>query len=92
MRYFRSDAIAYESIRSQLDAAWTLPNDKGTSTCIAPVASAPHDASGRVLLAVRPEFCEFDAVASVLPQLLASGAVEEIDAATYWASQPQPMP
>lgn len=88
-RYFRSDSVTYEAIRSQLDAAWGLPNDKGTQTCFAPAGVAPQDSAGRVLLAVRPEFCEFDAVAAVLPSLLSGGIVEEIDAATYWGSQPQ---
>lgn len=88
-RYFRSDSVTYEAIRLQLDAAWGLPNDKGTATCFTPAAAAPQDSMGRVLLAVRPEFCEFDAVSSVLPSMLSSGAVEEIDAAAYWASQPQ---
>ncbi len=88
-RYFRSDSVTYEAIRSQLDAAWGLPNDKGTQTCFSPAGVAPHDSAGRVLLAVRPEFCEFDAVAAVLPSLLSGGIVEEIDMATYWASQPQ---
>jgi hypothetical protein len=32
---------------------------------------------------VRPEFVAFDAVAAMLPDLLASGAVEEITAAEY---------
>jgi hypothetical protein len=36
-------------------------------------------------LAVLSEFCEYEAVAAVLPNLLASGAVQEIDAAAYHA-------
>ncbi len=84
-RYFRtSDANLYESIRLQLDAAWGHPTPDGkTLTCFDPVAVAPRDAAGRVLLAVRPEFCDYHAVAAVLPGLIASGSVEEIDAAAY---------
>ena len=89
MRYFRTaDVALYESIRLQLDAAWGHPTPDGkTLTCFDPVAVAPRDSSGRVLLAVNDEFCTYDAVAAVLPGLIASGAVEEIDAAAY-----QPVP
>lgn len=89
MRYFRTaDADLYESIRLQLDAAWGHPTPNGrTVTCIDPAAVAPRDAAGRILLAVKPDFAEYEAVASVLPGLLASGAVEEIAAAEY-----QPVP
>jgi len=85
MRYFRiaSDAV-YESIRLQLDAAWGHPTPDGsTVTCVDPAAVAPHDAEGRVLLAVLPEFCEYESVAAMLPQLLASGVVAEIEASEY---------
>jgi len=89
-RYFRSDAATYEAIRLQLDAAWGHGPGTGTDTCFEPAATAPHDPEGRPLLGVRPEFCEYDAVAAMLPQLLASGAVEEIDEATYRAALPTP--
>lgn len=88
-RFFRSDAATYETIRLQLDAAWGHGPGTGTLTCFEPAATAPRDTQGRVLLAVLAEFCEYDAVAAVLPQLLASGAVEEISEATYRASIPQ---
>jgi hypothetical protein len=84
MLYFRivSDDV-YEQTRQHLDAAWGLPNDAGTATCVDPAAVAPRDSQGRILLAVRPEFVAFDAVAAMLPQLLASGTVEEITADQY---------
>ena len=87
MRYFctGSDAV-YEQARTTLDAAWGLPNDKGTATCIEPAATAPRDSQARILLAVNEEFCAFPVAVDLLPQLLASGAVEEIDAATYHAA------
>lgn len=90
-RYFRSDAATYEAIRLQLDAAWGHPSNVAT-TCFDPVDVAPKDASGRVLLAVLNQFCEYEAVAAVLPSLLASGAVEEISEATYRASIPSGPP
>lgn len=90
MRFFRSTDAVYEQVRATLDAAWGLPNDLGTTTCIEPASTAPHDSQGRVLLAVDEEFCEYPVAVAMLPQLLASGAVEEIDAATYRAAvQPQ---
>lgn len=83
-RFFRtgSDAV-YEQARLTLDAAWghTPP-----ITCITPSANAPRDASGRVVLAVNEEFCTYSVAVDLLPQLLDSGAVEEIDAATYMAA------
>lgn len=91
MRYFRTaDANLYESIRMQLDAAWGHP-DGQTITCFEPAETAPRDAAGRVLLAVNDEFCEYEAVAAVLPELLASGAVQEIAAADYAPAVP-PLP
>jgi len=83
-RYFRTnDAVAYEQVRLGLDAAW---GHQPPTTCIDPAAVAPRDALGRILLAVRPEFCEYEAAAAMLPQLLASGAVEEITAGEYLAA------
>lgn len=86
-RYFRSDDATYEAVRLQLDAAWGHPNALA-STCIEPAATAPHDADGLVVLAVNEEFCGYPAVASVLPALLASGAVQEITAGQYAAAMP----
>jgi hypothetical protein len=80
-RYFRtSDAALYEQIRLGLDAAW---NHQPPATCIDPAAVAPRDQADRILLAVRVEFAEYPAVAAMLPGLLASGAVEEINADDY---------
>lgn len=79
--FFRiTDDTVYEQVRLGLDAAWghTPP-----TTCVDPAAVAPRDADGNILLAVRAEFVSFDAVAAMLPQLLASGAVEEITEAEY---------
>jgi hypothetical protein len=79
--FFRiADDQLYEQVRLSLDAAW---GHEPPTTCVDPAAVAPRDSQGRILLAVRPEFVAFDAVAAMLPQLLASGAVEEINAAEY---------
>lgn len=84
-RFFRTaDGQAYEQIRLTLDAAWGHPTADGkTITCISPLASATKDFQGRVLLSVRAEFCDFSVAADLLPQVLASGAVEEITEAEY---------
>lgn len=86
-RFFRTaDEPLYENVRLSLDAAWGL--DAHGCTCFAPVAEAPRDQQGRVVLAVDAEFCDYEAVAAVLPGLLESGAVEEISEDEYRASLP----
>jgi len=82
-RFFRiPDDATYEAIRGQLDAAWGHP-DGVTVTCVDPAIVAPRDDSGAILLAVDVQFCSYPLVAELLPQLLASGAVQEITAAQY---------
>lgn len=93
MRFFRCESgdALYESIRSQLDSAWGLPNESTkTTTCIDPAAVAPRDPQRRIVLAVQDEFCEFTVAVDLLPQLLASGAVTEITAADYAACVSSP--
>lgn len=84
MRFFSATEPVYEQVRLSLDAAWGLPAH-GQLTCYAPAADAPRTDAGLLVLAVDDAFCEFDAVAAILPQLLASGAVAEIDEAQYRA-------
>lgn len=94
MRYFRTANTAlYESIRLQLDAAWGHPSADGkTLTCFDPVSVAPKDGVGRVMLAVHDQFCTWEPAATLLPQLLAAGVVEEITGAEYMAALPPPYP
>jgi len=94
MRFFRTaDAALYESVRSQLDAAWGHPTPDGrTRTCFDPASVAPRDSQGNLMLAVDDEFATWEPAATILPQMLASGAVEEITAEQYAASLPQPAP
>jgi len=44
-----------------------------------------------ILLAVDDAFCEYAEAAEMLPQLLASSAVEEITEAEYRAAMPDPL-
>lgn len=83
MRFFRTATETYESIRLELDAAWGLPNESGVVTCLRPVGEAHRDADGKVVCAISQEFCQYPVAIHLLPQLLASGAVEEIDEPTY---------
>lgn len=95
MRYFRCLAgdEAYEQIRQTLDAVWGHPNaETKTVTCIDPATVAPRDTQGRIILAVNDEFVAYPAAAEMLPQLLASGAVEEITEAEYGAAVESPSP
>jgi hypothetical protein len=82
--FFRTanDAL-YEQVRLGLDAAW---GHEPPATCIDPAAVAPRDSAGRIVLAVRKEFADFPAAAAMLPDLLASGAVEQISEADYQAA------
>jgi hypothetical protein len=83
-RYFRTaDAVLYEQVRLDLDAEW---GHVPPTTCIDPADVAPRDDAGRIVLAVRQEFTEFPAAEAVLPDLLASGQVVEIDEAEYRAA------
>jgi hypothetical protein len=80
-RHFRTDSDAvYEAARHALDEAWGLapPN-----TSISPAADAPRDTQGRIVLGVRLEYLEYPVAVDLLPQLIASGAVDEITLAEY---------
>lgn len=91
-RFFRSSADVYEQIRTQLDAAWGHGPGTGTLTCFDPIDEAPRDKNGKALLAVRAEFCQYEAVAAMLPTLLESGEVQEISREQYLAATPTPLP
>jgi hypothetical protein len=93
MRYFvAQDDIAYDTIRTALDAAWVLPNQFGTETCLPPPVVAPRNASGLITLALRDEFCEWPPALLMVPQLLSSFVIEEITADQYWAGISKPEP
>lgn len=89
MRHFRSTPAVYASICAQLDAAYGYPNaDTKTERTLPPVESLPSDAQGRIYLAISSEYCDYILPSEMLPQLLANGAVEEVDAAAYKALLP----
>ena len=89
MRYFRSTPAVYGSICTQLDAAYGYPNaETKTERALPLVADLPADDQARVYLAISAAYCDFNLPAEMLPQLLASGAVEEVSEAEYRALLP----
>ena len=90
MRYFRSTPAVYASICQQLDDAYGYPNAETKTLRTLPLTSdLPSDGHGRVYLAVSNEYCEYVLPSQLLPQLLASGAVEEVAEEQYKALMPQ---
>lgn len=89
MRYFRSTPDVYANVGTQLDAAYGYPNPEGlTLRTLPPVSDLPSDGQGRVYLAIREEFCEYDLPSQLLPELIAAGLVEELSEAEYLAVLP----
>jgi hypothetical protein len=89
MRYFRSTPAVYGSICTQLDAAYGYPNAETKTARTLPLAAdLPSDGQGRVYLAIAADYCEYNLPSEMLPQLIASGAVEEVDEAAYLAVVP----
>jgi len=84
IRTFRSTPPVAESVRAALDAAWNYPNaETQTATAFRPADKLPTDAQGHVYLRIADRYCDYEAVAAMLPDLLASGVVEEISEAEY---------
>jgi hypothetical protein len=86
-RFFKASPEVYEALRSQIDAAWGYPTAH-TQTSIPPADEQATDASGMCIMGVKAEWITWEPVATVLPQLIDSGAVSEITEAEYWASIP----
>lgn len=90
MRYFRSTPAVYADICAQLDAAYGYPNAATKTERTLPLAvDLPTDGQGKVYLAVSQEYCDYILPGQMLPELLAIGAVEEVDAAAFAALLPQ---
>jgi hypothetical protein len=89
MRYFRSTPAVYAIVCSQLDAAYGYPNPATKTERTLPLAAdLPMDSQGRVYLMISAEYCDFILPGQMLPELLASGAVEEVTQAEYEALLP----
>jgi hypothetical protein len=84
-RYFQVEPTAYEQTRLAVDAAWGFPAGE---TSIEPLASAPKDQSGNVLIAIRTIHCDMEPFFSAIAGLLASGDAVEITQEQYLAAMP----
>lgn len=93
MRYFRAANVeVYEAVRADLDSVWGYPNaGTKTATAITPGSEAPTDAAGCVYLIASPAECDYPAIAERLPNLLASGMVQEVTADEFAAQFPPPF-
>ena len=56
-RFFRISASAYESVRNQMDAESSYPNEQA-QTWFTPVADCQKDADGNCLIAAIPPIAE----------------------------------
>lgn len=93
MRYFRATPAVYAGICQQLDTAYGYPNAATKTERTLPLTETlPSDGQERVYLAISQEYCDYNLPRQMLPQLLASGAVEEITQAEYQAVLPIPLP
>jgi hypothetical protein len=91
-RYFSSDAGVYLAVSHQLDAAYGYPNSATkTERALPPVSDLPSDENGTVYLAVDAAYCDYNLPSELLPQLIASGAVEEITEAEYQTATRPPL-
>lgn len=89
VRYFRSTPDVYASICVQLDAAYGYPNAETKTERTLPLASdLPSDADGRLYLAISAEYCNYILPGQMLPDLLGSGAVEEVAESVYTSLLP----
>jgi hypothetical protein len=85
-RFFVVQPATYEQARHDLDAAWGMKADE---TVIEPLATAPKDESGNVLIAIRSVHCEMEPFKSAVEALLGSNAATEVTQAEYEAALPQ---
>jgi hypothetical protein len=87
-RFLKAAPAVYESMRAQIDAAWGYPTPH-TQTCIPPAAEQFKAADGDCIMGVKAEWCGWEPVATLLPEMIAAGLVKEISEADYWAAMPQ---
>lgn len=87
VRYFRCSLEVYGVVCQSLDSAYGYPNAQTkTLRSLPPSDEIPSDAQGRVYLAVSQDYCEYVLPSQMIPQLLESGAADEIAAGEYEAA------
>lgn len=84
-RFFIASETVYEQARAALDAAFGYPSDFA-KTSFSPASEGVRAKDGRMLLGVRSDWADAEPAASMLAQMLAAGAVQEITAAEYEAA------
>lgn len=85
--------VVYLAISSQLDEAYGYPSaETKTARTLPLVEMLPADEQGRIYLSVSADYCNYILPGEMLPDLLASGDVEEVTAEQYAAILPQPDP
>jgi hypothetical protein len=90
MRYFRATAAVYDSICAQLDSAYGYPNEATKTARTLPLRSQlPSDNQSLVYLSIPADYCDYNLPSEMLPQLLASGEVEEITEDVYRSALPE---
>ena len=88
-RYFRSTDELLSQVTAQLDAAYEYPNaETKTNTALPHPSECPHDSEGRVYVAVDDAYCDFILPSQMIPQLIASGLVEEVEESVFMAATP----
>ena len=88
-RFFKASPEVYESLRSEIDAAWGYPTAY-TQTCIPPAAEQHKAQNGDCVMGVKTAWTTWEPVATLLPQMIAAGQIREITEAEYWSAMPQP--
>ena len=84
-RYFSASPEAYQYVAEQLDAAYGYPNEATRTARALPLLEEIPQSNGTVYVAIDAAYCEYNLPSQLLPQLLASGQVNEISEAEYAA-------
>lgn len=69
-----------------MDAAWPFPQGE---TSIDPLETAPKDANGNVLIAIRSVHCDTEPFQTAIATLLSANAATEITQEDYDAALPK---
>lgn len=93
VRYFRSTDAVYQIVCAQLDAAYGYPNAQTKTLRALPLTQdMPHGPDGSIYVAISSDYCEFILPSQMIPQLLESGAAEELTKAQYEIAVPPLRP
>jgi hypothetical protein len=89
VRFFRASVGVYDRVRAELDEFYGYPNaETGMLTSIPGSDTLPLDGTGRVYLGIAAVYCDYDAVAAMLPVLIGTGEIEEISESEFLSVLP----